>query len=94
MGGFEDADLALAFEVEKAHERGGLGDAEVVAREEAEPAASSQQVAEIGLDAVEAARHDEADGDVGSSRPPFPQTCLRVPRSRTLFGGLSWIAYY
>ena len=45
-GGFEDADLALAFEVEKAHERAGFGDAEVVAREEAEPAASSQQVAE------------------------------------------------
>ena len=67
-GGFEDADLPLAFEVEKAHERVGLGDAEVVAREEAEPAASSQQVAEIGLDAVEAARHDEADGDVGSGR--------------------------
>jgi hypothetical protein len=68
MGGLEDANLSLAFEVEKAHERGGLADAEVVASEEAEPAASSQQVAEMGLDAVEAARHDEADGDVCSGR--------------------------
>jgi hypothetical protein len=52
-------------EVEQACQRVGFGDAEVVAGEETEPAASSQQVAEMGLDAVEAARHDEADGDVG-----------------------------
>jgi hypothetical protein len=65
MGGLEDADLPLAFEVEEAGQRVGLGDAEVVAGEEAEAAASPQQVAEMRLEAVEAARHDEADGDVG-----------------------------
>ena len=65
MGGLEDAELPVAFEVEEAGEGVGLGDAEVVAGEEAEAAASPQQVAEVGLDAVEAARHDEADGDVG-----------------------------
>jgi len=66
--GFEDADLAVAFEIEEADEGFGLGDAEVVAREEAEPAVSGQEVAEVGLEAMEAARHDEADGDVGGRR--------------------------
>ena len=46
MGGFEDADLPLAFEVEEARQRVGFGDAEVVAGEEAEPA--SQQVGRWG----------------------------------------------
>jgi hypothetical protein len=63
--GFEDADLAVAFEVDEADEGLGLADPEVVAREEAEPAVSGQEVPEVGLYSLEAARHDEADGDVG-----------------------------
>jgi hypothetical protein len=65
VGGFEDADLAVAFEIEEADESLGLADPEVVAREEAEPAVSGQEVPEVGLYSLEAARHDEADGDVG-----------------------------
>ena len=42
-----------------------LGDAEVVAGEEAEAALSGQEVAEVGAEPFDAARHDEADGDVG-----------------------------
>jgi hypothetical protein len=68
VGGFEDADLAVAFEIEEADEGFGLGDADVVAREEAEPAVSGQEVPEVGLHSLEAARHDEADGDVGGRR--------------------------
>ena len=63
--GFEDAELPVAFEVEEAGEGVGLGDAEVVAGEEAEAALSGQEVAEVGAEPLEAARHDEADGDVG-----------------------------
>ena len=63
--GLEDADLPVAFEVEEADEGVGLGDAEVVAGEEAEAALSGQELAEVEFEPVEAARHDEADGDVG-----------------------------
>ena len=66
--GLEDADLAVAFEVEEADEGFGLGDAQVVAGEEAEPAAPGEELAEVGLEAQEPARHDEANGDVSSCR--------------------------
>jgi len=56
---------AVALEVEEADEGFGLGDAEVIAGEEAEPACSGQEVAEVGFELREAAGHDEADGDVG-----------------------------
>ena len=48
--GLEDADLPVAFEVEEADEGVGLGDAEVVAGEEAEAAVSGQEVAEVGVE--------------------------------------------
>ena len=50
--GFEDAELPVAFEVEEADEGVGLGDAEVVAGEEAEAAVSGQEVAEVGARAA------------------------------------------
>jgi hypothetical protein len=45
-GGLEDADPAVAFDVEKPGEGFGLGDAKIVARQETEPAALSQELAE------------------------------------------------
>jgi hypothetical protein len=64
-GGLEDADPAVAFDVEQPGEGFGLCDPETVARQEAEPAALPQELAEVRLEAIEAARHDEAHGDVG-----------------------------
>jgi hypothetical protein len=81
--GFEDADLAVAFEIEEADGGFGLGDAEVVAGEEAEPAVSGQEVAEVGFEALEAARHDEADGDVGIRG--LGQLFVQVAVERVLF---------
>ena len=51
--GFEDADLAVAFEIEEADEGFGLGDAEVGGSRGG------------GARGAGAAWHDEADGDVG-----------------------------
>jgi hypothetical protein len=48
--GLEDADPAIAFDVEKPGERFGPGDSEVVARQEAQPAALPQELAEAWLD--------------------------------------------
>ena len=67
-GGLEDADVAVAFEVEELHEGVGVGEAEVVAGEEAEAASLAEEVAEVSFDAADAARHHEADDDVGSLR--------------------------
>ena len=63
--GLEDADVAIAFEVEEAGEGVGIGDAEVVAGEDAEAAPAVEEIAQVPFEAVDAARQDEADGDVG-----------------------------
>jgi hypothetical protein len=60
--------VAVAGEVEQAGEGVGVGDAEVVAGEEAEAASAVEEVAEVLLHADDAAPHGEADGDVGSLR--------------------------
>ena len=83
MRGVEDADLAVACAVEGAEEGFGLGNTEVVAREEAEPTVSGQEVAEVGLYSLEAAWHDEADGDVGGCG--LGQLFAQVAVERVLF---------
>ena len=55
-------------EIEQAQERVGVGDVEVVTGDHAEVAAAGEQVLQRGLDAVDAAAHDEGDGDVGGHR--------------------------
>ena len=62
--GLEDAQLAVAFEVEEAREGVGIGDAEVIAGEQAQAAFPREEVAEMLLQAGNAAGLDEADGDV------------------------------
>ncbi len=49
-----DLPTVVACEIEEADEGFGLGDAEVVAREEAEPAGSGQEVPEVGIYSLEA----------------------------------------
>jgi hypothetical protein len=50
-GGLEDADVAVAVEVEELREGVGVGEAEVVAGDEPEAASFAEEVAEVLLDA-------------------------------------------
>ncbi len=61
---FEHPELAVALEVEQADKCVGVSDAEVVAGQQAQTAAALEEVAEVRLDAVDAAGHHEADGDI------------------------------
>jgi hypothetical protein len=55
----------LAFKVEQAHQRVRVGDPQVVARQDAQPAAAGQQVAEVLEYPIDTARERERDNDVG-----------------------------
>ena len=87
--GDEDAGVESAFrsflEVEQSQEGVGFGDAEVVAREDADPASAVEEVFEVSLEKGDAAFEDEGGEEVGAFG--LVEVALQVRKERVALAG-------